>query len=105
MLLVELEEVQTWTLWSLNVGPSYCLSWNTFGAEAHGKFFHLLYFEQVFPLHIGSCWEEGVLIAASQNDFQNRPVWISFRALLRGMWFVLSQEDFGSIFLEVGGLP
>ena len=22
----------------------------------------------------------------------------------RGMWFVLSQEDFGSIFLEVGGL-
>lgn len=23
----------------------------------------------------------------------------------RGMWFVLSQEGFGSIFLEVGGLP
>lgn len=60
-VLVELEEVQTWLgpLWGLSVGSSYCLSWNTLGTEDHGKFFHLPYFEQLFPPHVGSCLEEG----------------------------------------------
>ena len=40
---VEREEVQAWlgALWALSVGSRYCLSWNTFGTEAHGKFFAL----------------------------------------------------------------
>lgn len=82
-----LEELQTWsggTVGCVCVGPSHCLSWNTFEAEAHGKFFQLLYFEQLSPPCVGSCVEEGALAAVSQDGFQSRPVWISFRHLFQG---------------------
>ena len=82
-----LEELQTWsggTVGCVCVGPSRCLSWNTFEAEAHGKFFQLLYFEQLSPPCVGSCVEEGALAAVSQDGFQSRPVWISFRHLFQG---------------------
>lgn len=57
-----------------------------------------------FFLRVGSCVEEGALAAVSQDGFQSRPVWISFRHLFQGYVAFGSQEDFGSIFLEVGGL-
>ena len=53
----------------------------------------LPYFEELFPLHIGSCLEEGALIAVRQNDFQNRPIWISVRDLFQG--YVVCPESGG----------
>lgn len=60
-VLGELEEEQTWlgALWALSVSSSYCLSWNTLGTEAHGKFFHLPYFEQLFPRTLAAVWRRG----------------------------------------------
>ena len=37
-----------------------------------------------FFLCVGSCVEEGALAAVSQDGFQSRPVWISFRHLFQG---------------------
>lgn len=61
-------------------------------------------FEQLFPLPLGAVWRRGVLSAVSQMISTADLYGFHLGIYFRGVWLVLSQEDFGSLFLEVGGL-
>lgn len=87
------------------MASSYCLSWHTLEQRLMGSSSSCFIVSSFFPLQVGCPLEEWVLIAVLQNDFQSRPVWISFRASFqgcvacpqtRGLWlyFPGSQRDF-----------
>lgn len=101
-----LEELQTWPVGHCGLCPwGPATAWvGTLGTEAHGKFFQLLYFEQLFPLQIGSCLEEGRSLLSARAISRADLYGFHFGIYFRGMWLVMGQEDFGCIFLEVGGL-
>lgn len=96
-ILTELEVLQTLSggAVGLNVSSSSCLGWNTFGTEAHGEFFQMLYLSSFFLCKL-KLFGGGSVNCCQPDDFQSRPIWISFRNLFqgcvacpesRGLWF------------------
>lgn len=73
--VAESEELQMWCGGpvGLECGLQQLLALEHLEKRLMGGSARLLHFEQFFPLQIGSCLKEGLLIAVGQSGRQSRP--------------------------------